>query len=431
MVLRFSRTVAAFGVAVWLSCAAASAQDYSREAAAAAELRAMCEADAGRLWRTSLCGPLLVVDGATRAVWATHSDNTGVLRPNAGGWVGQLPAGVPIANTSVDWGGLRWIMVEGPLPEDAVERRVLVAHEAWHRAQDTIGLPAGPSNCEHLETERGRYLLRLEMRALAVALRSGGAARRRAVQHAIGFRMARLAEFPDAAAGEASLDRNEGLAAYTGVRLGAGDNAEVFAARTLDTYDTHEAFARAYAYAIGPAHGLLLDWLNPDWRTQLGAYSPADLLAIAVQARQPDGRQLARAAERYGGPIISTEERARGEARRARIAQIRSQYGTGPRLELPLRSAQYEFDPNQVTPVEGLGSLYQVVTLRDVWGEFHANQGALISGDFRRLTAAAPGPDGLSGPGWRLFLNPGYRVTPMIGGAWRVEEAPLEPPDAE
>jgi hypothetical protein len=430
MVLRVLQ-LAAVAALTWGAATAASAQDFSRQAIAARELRQICEADGARLWRASLCGPLIIVDPDTRTAWASQADPPGVLQPvAAGGWAGVLPPGIPIANTSLDWGGVRWIMIAGPLPDDQVERKVLLAHEAWHRVQASMGLPPQEGDNTHLETDRGRYLLRLEMRALSVALRSGGGARRHAIQHAIGFRMARLAEHPGAAAAEASLDRNEGLASYTGVRLGAGDEAEAFAARRLDDYDSRNSLARAYAYATGPAHGLLLDWLNPDWRTQLGSYSPADLLAIAAQARPMDARRMARTAERYGGPAISAEERVRGERRRARIAELRRQYGEGPRLELPLRSAQFEFDPTRVTPVDGLGSLYQTVTLRDAWGEFRASQGAMISADFRRLTAASPGPDGLSGPGWLLMLNPGYRVTPTLGGAWRVELDPVEPPDA-
>ena len=85
---------------------------------------------------------------------------------------------------------------------------------------------------DHLETERGRYLMRLELRALATAMLSNGRARRIAVKDALSFRMARLASFAEAPAAEAGLDRNEGLASYTGVRLGAGDQANLFAART-------------------------------------------------------------------------------------------------------------------------------------------------------------------------------------------------------
>lgn len=91
------------------------------------------------------------------------------------------------------------------------------------------------------------------MRALASALRSRGSARHRSAREALMFRAARPAAFPAGAAGEAALDRNEGLASYTGVKLGAGDGADMFAARTLDDYDSHDAYARAYAYATCPA----------------------------------------------------------------------------------------------------------------------------------------------------------------------------------
>lgn len=421
--------VVAAAALLCLGAPAAHAQEFAREAAAARELQQMCRGDGGRLWGASLCGPLLVADPATRRVWASQRDGQGVLQLRGEGWAGQLPNAVPIANAALDWAGQRWTMLMAPLPEDPVERRVLLAHEAWHRVQQTIGLQAQNSDCAHLETERARYLLRLEMRALAVALRSNASARRRAAQHALAFRMARLTEFPPAAAGEASLDRNEGLAAYTGVKLGAED-PDIYAARTLDQYDAHDAYARAYAYATGPAYGLLLDQYRPEWRRELGRYAPADVLTMAVGGGSLSVRDLREAAERYGGPTMAAEERARAEEKRAQIAEMQRRYVEGPRLELPLEAMQFEFDPNQVTPVEGLGSFYRTLTLRDVWGEFRATEGAVISADFRRLTAAAPLPGGLTGPGWRLLLNPGFRVIPTINGAWSIEQAPAEPPSA-
>ena len=193
-----------FTICLALCASPALAQDYRLQAAAASELQQMCGADSGQLWTTSLCGPLIVVDGRTREVWATQRDNTGVLTLTPdGGWVGTLPAGVPVANTTVDWGGVRWIMVVGPLPEDATARRVLVAHEAWHRVQTSIGLPMQNVNAAHLETERGRYLMRLELRALATAMLSNGRARRNATRDALAFRMARLSSFAEARTAEA------------------------------------------------------------------------------------------------------------------------------------------------------------------------------------------------------------------------------------
>jgi hypothetical protein len=315
-------------------------------------------------------------------------------------------------------------MVVGPLPEDATERRVLVAHEAWHRIHASINLPMQNVNAEHLETERGRYLMRLELRALSTAVLSNGRARQQALRDALAFRLARHAAFPQAATQEATLDRNEGLASYTGVKLGAADEANLFAARTLESYDRHSAFARAYAYASGPAYGLMLDEYQPNWRANLGGYAPADLLVSLVRARALSARDLQRRAERYGGPQIAAAERARAEAQRQLIAGLRTRFATGSRLELPLGQMQFEFDPNHVTPVEGLGSVYQRLTLRDRWGEFRADQGALIVPDFSRLVASTPAPGGLSGPGWTLQLAPGYVVTAAdAGGVMRVAPA--------
>ncbi len=418
--------VGVFTVAALMSLALpASAQQLTYAPTAAIELRQMCAADRAELWNVNLCGPLMVVDPQTRLAWASEPDQLRVLRQNGEGWMGTLPAGVPVANSSVDWGGLRWIMIVAPLPEDATERRVLVAHEAWHRAQDRIGLAAEASDCSHLESERGRYFLRLEMRALATALRSRSSARQRSAREALMFRAARLAAFPAGVAGEAALDRNEGLASFTGVKLGAADGADMFAARTLDDYDAHNAYARAYAYATGPAYGLLLDTVQPNWRNVLGVFTPADLLTVAVRAHAADPRALRQAADRYGGAAIATEERQRAAAQAARLADLRARFGGGPRLEINLSQLQFEFDPNGVTPVDGLGSFYSRLTLRDAWGEIHAQQGALISTDFRRLTASAPGPDGRSGPGWALTLNPGYSVSPPdMSGVMRVVRVP-------
>jgi hypothetical protein len=301
-------------------------------------------------------------------------------------------------------------------------------HEAWHRIQASIGLPAQEANAAHLETERGRYFMRLELRALATAMLSNGRARLTATRDALAFRLARFASFAEARSAEASLDRNEGLAAYTGVKLAAADNAPLFAARTLNDYDAHQALARSYAYASGPAYGLLLDQLRPDWRSTLAAWAPADLLVGELRARVLPTRDLQRRAERYGGPQIAAEERSRAETQRQLVAALREKFSEGPRLELPLGDMQMEFDPNQVTPIEGLGSHYSVLIVRDVWGELRASQGALLSRDFTRLVVALPDLTGLAGPGWTLSLTPAYAVGPTtITGARTLVAPPSFP----
>lgn len=408
-------------------CGIASAQTPSIEAMAAAELRSMCSTDAGALWGVSMCGPLIIVDPETRTAWAAQPDTTGILQPapDRGGWSGVLPADVPVANTSANWGGVNWIMVLAPLPTNSESRRVLLAHEAWHRIQSSIGLPATSANNGHLDLEPGRYLLRLEMKALVTAMMSRGSGRRRAAADALIARAARLSWYPAGAAGEAALDRNEGLAAYTGVKLGAGDNAHSGAARTLETYDQHDALARSYAYATGPAYGLLLDEYLPSWRRSLASYAPADLLARVLEIPEATDGRLRRVERRYDGQTIALQERERAERQIEVLEAFRARFLTGPRLYLPLTQAQMSFDPHTVTPLDQSGNVYNNLTLRDAWGQITASDGALISNDFSNLTVDAPTADGLSGPGWRLSLAPGFEISPPeASGVRRVRQTP-------
>jgi hypothetical protein len=423
-----SRLFAIVAIACALSAVPAPAQSQSPEARAASEFLELCRADAGALWGADLCGPLIIANPRTRRAWANEPDRERVLSAGADGWVGTLPQGAPIANSSVEWAGVRWIMVMGPLPEDATERRVLLLHEAWHRAQGQLGLVAAAADCAHLEEARAREWLRLEMRALASALRSAGHAREQAAQEALGFRAARLRDFPSARVQENALDRNEGLAAYTGVRLGA-PAPEAYAARVLDRYDTQDSYVRTYPYATGPAYGLLLDQYVRDWRRNVRSGAvPADLLVAQLRVQQPNARDLQRSGDRYGRRTIATEENTRAETLRERLLALRTRFSAGPRLEISLANAQFEFDPHGITAVAGLGNHYGALTLRDSWGELRVTDGAVISSDFTKVILSQPGADGLSGPGWSLALSPEYHVAEPDGsGVRRVEASPVAP----
>jgi hypothetical protein len=115
---------------------------------------------------------------------------------------------------------------------------------------------------------------------------------------------------------------------------------------------------------------------------------------------------------RYDGQAIAAEERQRAERRVEVLNRQRARFLTGPRLELPLSQSQMSFDPEAVGALDEAGNVYGTLTLRDAWGELAASEGAFISSDFRRLVVDAPAEDGLSGPGWRLSLAPGFGIGP-------------------
>jgi hypothetical protein len=390
------------------------------------DLESVCARDEDTLWGKSLCGPTLIVDRAARTLYANRADPEGKLTvAGTHVWAGPLPEGMTVANTAVDWQGLKWTMVMAPLPESAPARRVLLAHESFHRIQGDLGFALSDAANVHLETESGRTWMRLEMRALAAALVAPDEpARLIATRDALAFRAARLAAFPGADVEERKLDRGEGLAEYSGVRLATAD-AEKYAAEKLRRAETGVSFARSYAYATGPAWGLLLDknegyWRDARWRRHLGPRSPAEALATRVRV---DRAPMEMRTARYEGAAVAAEEAARATANAARAQAWRARFVEGPRLIAPLTQAYMEMDPNAVTPVPGIGQVYTTLTVRDAWGEFVARGEAAIAADFKSLVAAAPTLAGgaVSGPDWTLTLKPGWRAVANEGGVVRIE----------
>jgi hypothetical protein len=383
------------------------------------EARRDCEADGGHLWGRSLCGPVLLVAPATRKAFANQADPEGHLQPQGRVFVAQVPAALPLANTAVDWAGVHWSEMLWPLPTDAAHRRTLMAHESFHRIQADIGLPAADPVSAHLDSLDGRYALQLEWRALAAALAAGtDDETRERVADALAFRAERYRRFPGARASEAALERSEGLAEYTGVMVGNPRPADrlAIARENLVAHVGDASFVRSFAYATGPAYGLLLDRLQPDWRERIAASdsSPAEMLATALNI---DMHRVASRAHRYDGAALLASERARAEARERRATAYTAQLVDGPILRLPLTHMKVQFNPTTLMPLGEAGTVYPTMHVSDDWGVIDVDGGALMATDWSRLTVAAPdarSADGgkLHGNGWTLELAPGWQLAP-------------------
>jgi len=407
-------TILAFLFVPGHASAADSPVDTALAKRAWAERQAACDSDRGALWGISLCGPQLFVDPQTHTAVANRDTPSLHATQRDGVWVGTLPASFPTSNTAITLDGERWSMVMWPLPNDPIERRILVVHESWHRIQDQLRLPmANPSN-DHLETADGRYWLELEWRALARAATMTGTARRTAVADALAFRAARFRRFPGAAATENALMINEGLAEYTGVALTtpAADRAVRVVERLLSGRQ-RSSFVRSFAYASGPAYGTLLDWAAPGWRR--GLRGGADLGALLARAYgvEADASAASRRATVYDDGSLRFVEDARAARIAARISRYRAQFVDGPVLRIPLRDAQYSFDPNYVTPVPGAGSVFGNFDLRGWFGELEAPDGALLTPEpVTAVVAAPPNLTTTSTAAWKLTLAPGCTLVP-------------------
>ncbi|TWI01070.1 hypothetical protein IP90_02692 [Luteimonas cucumeris] len=387
-----------------------------------AQARSICEQDAGKLWGVSLCGPIMLVDPKSRQLIANQADANGALKARDGVFVGLLPAEQNVANTAVEWSGTRWTQMLWPLHAEPETRGTLIAHELFHRIQPQLKLPKLESGENaHLDTLDGRYWLQLEWRALARALQAGDdAARRQAAADALLFRAERYRLFTDAAAQEQELEQNEGLAEYTGVMAGnATEQARVQAAlHDLSAHVGSPSFVRSFAYATGPAYGLLLDRYAAGWRQQLagGLRFDATLRQALASETPADVQGLAdQRALRYDGAALRVSETQRDIQRQQVLAANRRKFVDGPVLLLPFQHMKVQFNPSNLQPLGEHGTVYPTMRISDDWGVLEASDGALMRSDWSAVTVVAPeasaGSD-LKGEGWTLQLKPGWRLVP-------------------
>lgn len=396
---------------IMLMALAAAFQDAPAPETLFADARAVCERDAGALWGRDLCGPMMVVDRQSRAVVANRAGPS--LSEADGVWRGTLPTDIIVANTATDWGGTRWTMLLAPVPETEAGRRNLVTHENFHRIQGDLGIPMASPVPAHLATAEGRTLMRMEWRALAAALSAANeGAARIALADALAFRAARRTAAGEAGAeDERGLELNEGLAEYTAVKLTA-EAPDRAAVEALGRAESGESFSRAFAYASGPAYGLLLDRFADGWRRTLT--SSDDLGALLGEAAGASATDDVDAAgERYGLAEVAAAERETARAKAEADARWTALLVEGPVLRLPFVSMKIGFNPNGVSPLPPHGTVYPTLTVTDAWGVLTATEGALIDGNWQAATVPAPTtPDATSGPGWSLNLAKGWRLVP-------------------
>jgi len=388
----------------------------------------ICARDAGSLWGRSLCGPMLLVDPDDRTLAANQRDTGGGLKRSGNIFVGVLPDSVPISDTTVTWSGTRWCELIWPWPmrEDDDMRHVTLAHELFHRIQaEELHIKKLEGNNAQLDTLEGRYLMLLEWRALAAALEARThAARRTAVTDAILFRRERYRLFPNAADNETALESSEGIAEYTGVRLGLRTSAERtrYALRDLSAYVDVPSLVRSFAYATGPAYGLLLDDADRDWRRKFAADQLAERfdqrLGNALHIADPDlGRLNERVAVYDKDRSLRAREVARDQKQEAERTSYRVRLSEDPVLTLPLEKYTYQFKPQSLVPLENLGTVYPTMKLQDAWGELSVeNGGVLIRKQPRSASVPVAGfdPVTLQGNGFTLRLNPGWGIKPGI-----------------
>lgn len=375
------------------------AQEYFKDA------QALCERDGGRLWGVPICAPMVIGDLRTRT-FATSQPAP----------PGDRPQMVGLVNAPIQWGGATWgaYAWDFMVNESPRGRRQLILHELFHTIQPTLGLSVPAAASEHLDAVEGRYWLRLEWRALARALRASGAQRNLAIGDALAFRRARRAAYPSGGESERAQEITEGLAQYTGTVLAAesAQDAIASAVEQLTNAETQDSFVRTFAYASGPAYGLLLDASSPGWTRRVR--SSDDLAALLMRATglQPAANVTASAAG-YGDVQLHAFEERRKQQRDERVAELRKLFVDGPVLRIAGPGGG-SFDSRGAVAIPGIGTVYfGMFSWSGERGTIAAEKGVLIESEsnVRRLPAPLRRDDSTAaGDGWTFTAKPGWVI---------------------
>jgi hypothetical protein len=183
-------------------------------------------------------------------------------------YAGRYPA--VTSNTSVEIGGTMTATLRADLAPRATELEMaaVALHEAFHVYQRAHhkSWSANEGDLFLYPTDDARLLglRRLESAALRTALAGERVACWASL--AMRYRAQRFAAMDSAfSTYERHTELNEGLAAYVQLRARGESTIAIPAAE----FPAQEV--RARSYVIGPALGLLLDGLRPDWKTALDA----------------------------------------------------------------------------------------------------------------------------------------------------------------
>jgi hypothetical protein len=190
------------------------------------------------------------------------------------------------------------------------------------------------------------------------------------------------------------------------------------ALRDLAAHVSDATFVRSFAYATGPAYGLLLDRYARGWRERLEAGDGLDvMLARALRvAPAESSEQLAKSrAAKYDGHALHAAEAEREAKRQQQLAQNRGKFVDGPVLMLEFRHMNVQFDPRNLQPLGDAGTVYPTIRVTDDWGVIEGKNGALMKPDWSALVVPAPASaagSSIAGEGWTLELKPGWTVVP-------------------
>ena len=398
-----------------VSCSQSNSNSMEKAAPCFENLKKVSDADNGKLWGKTLYGPTMFVDVQTRNLVANQQNKENTFTQKGNLYFGQLPEDIIIANTSITYCGEDWTCVIWDGNRDLLTATHLLIHESLHRIQDEIGLPSCGSSNQHLDETEGELLLKLELGILKDLLQNDSKDLTEGLRDAMTVRKYRQTLFPNG--NENQFECHEGMAEYTAFKLLPLDNDNeairkgLVAAAIMKGMDG-SGFGNSFAYLTGPAYGLLIDEMFPDWRNSIrsGKTIP-DVISTEIAIPDTvDNAEIERLSARYNLTEYLNKERSRLEARDKEDAELRARFSESKWLVIPNNNINFGFNPSErLVAYDTIGVIYNTMQLRGSFGTLEVGNGIMRTHNWSSFII----PYSEDYCDAKISLNPGYAIEPV------------------
>ena len=398
-----------------VSCSQSNSNSMEKAAPCFENLKKVSDADKGKLWGKTLYGPTMFVDVQTRNLVANQQNKENTFTQKGNLYFGQLPEDIIIANTSISYCGEDWTCVIWDGSRDLLTSTQLLIHESLHRIQDEIGLPSCGSSNQHLDETEGELLLKLELGILKDLLQNDSKDLTEGLRDAMTVRKYRQTMFPNG--NENQFECHEGMAEYTAFKLLPLDNDNeairkgLVAAAIAKGMDG-SGFGNSFAYLTGPAYGLLIDEMIPDWRNGIrsGKTIP-DVISTEIAIPDTvDNAEIERISARYNLTEYLNKERSRLEARDKEDAELRDRFSESKWLVIPNDNINFGFNPSErLVAYDTIGVICNTMQLRGSFGTLEVGNGIMRTHNWSSFII----PYSEDHCDAKISLNPDYAIEPV------------------
>ena len=397
------------------SCSQSNSNLMEKAAPSFENLKKVSDLDNGKLWGKTLYGPTMFVDVQTRNLVANQQNKENTLVQKGNLYFGQLPEDIIIANTSITYCGEDWTCVIWDGSRDLLTNTHLLIHESLHRIQNEIGLPSCGSSNQHLDETEGELLLKLELGILKDLLQNDSKDLTEGLRDAMTVRKYRQTMFPNG--NENQFECHEGMAEYTAFKLLPLDNdneaiRKGLVAAAITKGMDGSGFGNSFAYLTGPAYGLLIDEMIPDWRNGIrsGKTIP-DVISMEVAIPDTiDNAEIDRISARYNLTEYLNKERSRLEARDKEDAELRDRFSESKWLVIPNDNINFGFNPSErLVAYDTIGVICNTMQLRGSFGTLEVGNGIMRTHNWSSFII----PYSEDHCDAKISLNPGYAIEPV------------------